>query len=159
MKTACWFSISVIFFMAFSAQAFSVQPLTRGEREALGQALQDEYKAQATYQKVMSRFGEIRPFSNIVQAEQRHINALVSLFDFYQIAVPENKWREKLFSFASVKEACQAGADAEIKNAGLYEVLLSKVEKEDVKIVFRNLQRASQEHHLKAFQRCVQRYE
>ena len=39
------------------------------------EAINDEYKARATYRLVISTFGEIRPFINIVEAEGRHIEA------------------------------------------------------------------------------------
>lgn len=44
---------------------------------ALEEALLDEYKARATYNKVIEVFGLIRPFSNIVEAEGRHVQALL----------------------------------------------------------------------------------
>ncbi|WP_447962675.1 hypothetical protein [Nitrospira sp. Ecomares 2.1] len=36
------------------------------------EALMDEYKARAFYRLVLNTFGEIRPFSNIVNAEETH---------------------------------------------------------------------------------------
>ena len=47
-------------------------------RRVLTEALNDEYKARATYQLVTRTFGEIRPFINIVEAENRHIQALIN---------------------------------------------------------------------------------
>ncbi|WP_232420130.1 hypothetical protein [Nitrosococcus watsonii] len=44
------------------------------------EAINDEYKARATYRHVIRKFGEIRPFINIVEAESRHIEALLPLF-------------------------------------------------------------------------------
>lgn len=43
---------------------------------ALAEALDDEYKARATYAKVIERFGPVRPFVNIIKAEERHAQAL-----------------------------------------------------------------------------------
>lgn len=43
----------------------------------LNEALLDEYKARDTYRKVIDSFGAVRPFVNIVEAEQRHIEALL----------------------------------------------------------------------------------
>jgi hypothetical protein len=43
----------------------------------LGDALDDEYKAEATYAAVITRFGPVRPFINIVEAERRHAGALI----------------------------------------------------------------------------------
>ena len=35
-------------------------------------ALDDEYRAEAIYDAVMQKFGEVRPFINIIEAERRH---------------------------------------------------------------------------------------
>lgn len=49
--------------------------------EALRDALDDEYKARATYQSVIDKFGPVRPFVNIIEAEERHASALLRLFE------------------------------------------------------------------------------
>ena len=41
--------------------------MTEKTLAALREALEDEYKAQATYRKVIEKFGGIRPFINIVE--------------------------------------------------------------------------------------------
>ena len=125
---------------------------------ALAEAINEEYKARAMYQLVISTFGEIRPFVNIVEAESRHIQALLPLFDKYDIPVPEDDWESRIAAPASVLEACQAGVQAEIDNAEMYERLLHSTRQyPDVQVVLRQLQRASRENHLPAFQRCVER--
>jgi hypothetical protein len=50
------------------------------EVRALHEALDDEYRAWATYDQVIHDFGPERPFINIREAEARHIEALRSLF-------------------------------------------------------------------------------
>ncbi|PIE42699.1 MAG: DUF2202 domain-containing protein, partial [Gammaproteobacteria bacterium] len=52
---------------------------------ALIEALDDEYKARATYRYVIDTFGPVRPFINIVNAETRHIQALIPLFHKYGV--------------------------------------------------------------------------
>jgi hypothetical protein len=131
--------------------------LTETEVHALREALDDEYRAWATYDQVMRDFGEIPPFSNIRDAEARHIEALRMLYVRYGLPVPENPWPGKVERFASVREACAAGVTAEIANAALYERLLASTQRPDILVVLRNLQEASQQRHLQAFQRCVQR--
>lgn len=59
-------------------------------KEALTYAIQDEYLAQARYDAIIKEFGDIRPFSQIKMAEQRHITALLPLFTRYNITAPEN---------------------------------------------------------------------
>lgn len=125
-------------------------------QEILVEAIDDEYKARATYNQVIEEFGEIRPFVNIVNAEGRHIQALLPLFDRYGIDVPDDTWNERVEVPRSIQEACQNGVQAEIDNAEMYDRLLAATTAyPDVQQVLRNLQRASQENHLPAFQRAA----
>ncbi len=122
------------------------------------EAINDEYKARATYRLVISQFGEIRPFINIVEAESRHIEALLPLFEKYDVTVPEDDWESRIELPSSILEACRVGVEAEIENAEMYNRLLeSTIEYPDVQEVLIQLQRASKENHLPAFQRCVER--
>ena len=132
--------------------------MTQTLEQALIEALDDEYKASATYAHIISIFGEIRPFTNILEAEKRHIKALFPLFEKYGFDIPENSWGKRVETPNSILEACQAGVEAEIENAEMYHRLLAATQGyADVQQVFKNLQRASQENHLSAFQRCVER--
>lgn len=131
--------------------------LTKREVADLLDAIDDEYKARATYHQVIADFGDLRPFVNIVQAEQRHIDALVVLFERYGVPVPEDPWPSRVPRYGSLAEACRAGVEAEVENAALYDRVLEGTRRPDVLTVYRNLQRASQENHLPAFRRCVER--
>jgi rubrerythrin len=125
---------------------------------ALTEALQDEYKARATYRAILERFGLVRPFVNIVESEERHIRALLPLFARYGVPVPEDDWPARVDVPESLTQACQEGVQAEIENGAMYERLLAMTaDYPDVQQVFRNLQRASQENHLPAFQRGAAR--
>lgn len=130
--------------------------LTETEIRALNEALDDEYRAFATYEQVLADFGEVQPFNNILGAEARHIQALCRLFDRYGLSMPENPWPGNVDSYASLQAACEAGVAAEIANAEIYQRLLQSTERSDILTVFRNLHDASQQRHLPAFQRCVQ---
>ena len=132
--------------------------LNQSEIDALNEALDDEYRAWATYDRVIRDFGEVRPFINIRDAEARHIEALRSLFVRYGLPFPENPWHDRVPRYTSLREACVAGVAAEIENSRLYERLLESTGRQDILAVFRNLQEASQQRHLPAFQRCVERY-
>lgn len=124
----------------------------------LTEALNDEYKARATYQVILNKFGDIRPFSNIVASESRHIGALSVLLQKYGIPIPDDTWQAQAEAPASVLASCETGVEAEIENAAMYDRLIQLAESyPDVQAVLRQLQRASQENHLRAFQRCVAR--
>lgn len=129
--------------------------LTEAEVDALRGALDDEYRAWATYDQVIADFGELPPFSHIREAEARHIDALRILFARYGVPVPENPWPGRVPRYGSVPEACAAGVAAEIDNAALYDRLLAATQRPDIRVVFRNLQEASQQRHLPAFERCA----
>lgn len=135
-----------------------MDPLNEREIQALGEALDDEYRAWATYNQVVADFGEVPPFSNIRDAEGRHIAALCGLYVRYGLPVPENPWPGKVARYASLKEACEAGVSAEIENGEMYDRLLRATERPDIVRVLRNLQEASQQRHLPAFQRCARRF-
>lgn len=127
------------------------------ELRALYEALDDEYKAWATYDQVIRDHGEVRPFTNIRASEGRHIRALTALLQLAGAAVPPNTWPGRVPRFASVREACEAGVQGEVENAALYERLFALPLQEPVRRVLVRLQRASQERHLAALRRCAER--
>ena len=131
--------------------------LSQKEIDALLEALDDEYRAWATYDQVIKDFGEVRPFINIREAEARHMQAILGLLDYYGIAAPENPWPGKVERYHSIHLACEAGVAGEIENEKMYRRLLKSTRRQDIRNVFRNLQRASQQNHLAAFKRCVER--
>jgi len=130
--------------------------LSEIEIRALEEALDDEYKAIATYDQVIADFGDVQPFNNIREAEARHIDALYGLFARYGVTVPENPWPSKVERYSSLKAACDAGVAAEIANAEIYDRLMQATQRPDILTVFRNLRDASQQRHLPAFQRFAQ---
>lgn len=134
-----------------------MESLTDTEVRALNEALDDEYHSWATYDQVIADFGEIRPFTNIRDAEARHIEALGGLFKRYDVPLPANTWPGRAPRFDSVQAACEAAVAAEIANGEMYERLLGATQRPDIVAVLRKLQAASQQRHLPAFQRCGQR--
>jgi hypothetical protein len=125
--------------------------------ELLGLALQEEYRAEYLYRSVLRAFGpDTPPFALIAQAEARHAEALQMLFTRRQMAPPASVWTVDSFPpFASIPEACAAGVTAEQEDAAFYTPYLNRADlPQDVRNVFTNLQRASLENHLPAFERC-----
>lgn len=131
--------------------------LTNPEKSALNSAIQDEYKARATYNKILDTLGDVMPFANIVNAEDRHVEALSYLHERYGVAIPEDAWAEKVPTYATLKEAAEAAVQAEVDNGALYDELMKNVTNPELTNVFQALQFATMEHHLPAFQRLVAR--
>lgn len=139
--------------------SMSNRELSQAERDALSEALEDEYKSWATYNLVIADFGQIRPFINIRDAEARHIDALKRLFVRYNLTAPANTWIDCAPRFDSPLAACQYSVEAERENAGMYQRIQSNTENQDLLETFDRLAEASQQRHLPAFERCVQRYQ
>ncbi len=119
--------------------------------EMFNYAIQDEYLAQAEYNAIISEFGEVRPFINIVAAEQTHIDMLLPLFEAYGIAVPANEAASDVVVPESISSAISTGIEAEQANIAMYQAFLAQDNlPDDVRSVFTYLVSAS-ESHLNAF--------
>lgn len=123
------------------------------------EAINDEYKARAFYRLVIKTFGPVRPFVNIVEAENTHASALERLCERYRIPLPADEWDRTLRPPASILEACRAGVEGEIQNIGMYDRFLKETKIPDIRALFQWLQARSRDAHLPAFQRCVARGE
>ncbi|GIK64809.1 MAG: hypothetical protein BroJett018_26030 [Chloroflexota bacterium] len=118
--------------------------------------MMDEYNAYAVYQAVIDQFGAVRPFVNIQRAESQHIAAWEFIFERYGIALPEVPALDPVPQFATLAEACQLAADAEVANFDLYDTMLvTLADYPDMVQVVTALRNASELGHLPAFERCA----
>ncbi|MCE1254005.1 MAG: DUF2202 domain-containing protein [Anaerolineae bacterium] len=129
-------------------------PLSDAEKEALSQAILEEYGALNLYQSVINQLGNVYPFSQIVVSEQQHVKALLRQADKYGVVIPDKPGLNTATQFSSLAEACQAGVTAEKADAALYDRLSPSVNHSDILQVFNNLQNASLNSHLPAFETC-----
>jgi len=141
------------------AQTATVLP--EAVQDALLQALtgpEGEYAAYASYAAVLDAYGTIEPYATIAVAELRHIDALERLFDTYGIRHPEvNPYLGTIEAPADLAAAAAAWAEGEIANVALYDELLPVVmDYPNITRVFTNLQAASRDAHLPAFQRAAE---
>ena len=122
---------------------------------AMALTLQDEYHAENIYRRVLADFGQVFPFSRIVNAEQRHSSAIAGLYRNRSLEVPTSEWNlGNVPRFESIREACTAAAQAEIDNIALYDTYLELELPNDVRNVFTNNRAASLHNHLPAFEAC-----
>ena len=122
---------------------------------AMAIAIQDEYHAENVYLRVLADFGNVFPFSRIVNAEQRHSAAVAHLYANRGLEAPGSEWNlDNVPRFGSIQEACAAAAQAEIDNIALYDSYLDFVLPPDVRNVFTNNRAASLNNHLPAFEAC-----
>lgn len=138
-----------------SPTAPSTTTLTSEVRTALERGIQDEYRAEMTYQGVVEDLGQLAPFVNVLSAEQRHSDSIAQLFVRRNLTPPPNSWTvEMVPHFTSIPAACGAAATAERGNVAMYDELLRLVLPADVRQVFENIRLASLTNHLPAFEHC-----
>jgi hypothetical protein len=136
---------------SYEAQTVSLEVDENGLyslEDMLVYAMLDEIHAKQTYEAMIEVYGEIRPFTKIMEAEQTHIDLLLPLFETYQIELPVSDYVPVVPE--TIEEALAIGVEAEIANIALYEAFLSQELPEDVRAVFEQLVNASN-HHLDAF--------
>lgn len=129
--------------------------LTGAEVSALIAALEDEHKAKALYEQAIVDLGSVRPLTQIVRAEERHIAALENLFTRYGLEVPAVEADAQDVAFDTLADACAAGVTAEKANAALYDELFAQADNADLTRVFTALQSASLNQHLPALEACA----
>jgi hypothetical protein len=125
-------------------------------------AAEDEYMARGEYEAIMKRFGTMRPYENIMAAEEQHLAWLKAEYKARGIAFPADGSASHVVIPADLRQAAQAGVDAEIANIQMYERFLSrpelaKPENAGARTLFEQLKRAS-ENHLRAFRTQLSRY-
>jgi hypothetical protein len=138
------------------APASAATPLSDSARAAVDEALQDELRGEAMYARVLKDHGDMRPFSNVIRAEQRHAAFLEDLLKARGLAVPAHPAGAEVPGYPSVKEACVAAVAFETQNVALYDRLLAAGPlPDDVKRAFDHNRVASLDHHKPAFERCA----
>ena len=129
------------------------EPLSASEVDGLILAIDEEYKARALYEYMIEQFGTESPFVEIAASEAKHARVLLRQADKYGVAYPVYDPSIYEFpAFSNTDEAYQAGIDAEVADAELYDMLFTVTTHSDLIRVYTNLKTASLENHLVAYQ-------
>lgn len=138
------------------ADGVKAAPADAATADALRAALADERRAKAWYEAVMDRHGRVRPFSNIVRAEERHAELVARLMERYSVAIPEETVGTLPAVPETVTACCKTAAELERENIEMYDRLLAKIREPDVVAAFGRLRAVSLNNHLAAFERFAQ---
>lgn len=115
----------------------------------------DEQHAYAVYGAVIEQLGSVRPFTNIQRSEAQHISAWETLFERYDIAIPEVPAFD-MPTFTTLSEACSIGVTAETLNYDLYDTMIDTFAPyPDLLHVAEALRDASEFNHLPTFEACA----
>jgi hypothetical protein len=147
----------------------AVVELTKEQEEALLFMYQEEKVARDVY-TVLGKKWKLRVFKNIQRSEQRHMDAIRSLLEKYDLPIPaiddeigsfDNEDLQALYNqlvdlgLVSKEEALKVGVTVEETDIADLEERMQNAP-DDVKKVFSHLLRASQ-NHLRAFNRNLDR--
>lgn len=119
-------------------------------------SLEDEYIAKNEYDKIIKTFGQIKPFTNIIQSEKTHIYEIITLMKEYNLnsnIVNENEIAKQIKVPLTLIECYEASITAEIDNIAMYEKFLKEKNlPKNLEDLFIKLSTASK-NHLNAFKR------
>jgi hypothetical protein len=124
--------------------------------EMLLYAIEDELRAKAEYEMIMDTYDVTKPFSNIANSEQTHINMLLPLLEAYDVDYDEEEILDHIIEIHSLLEAYEVGVIAEIANIAMYDMFLTYDIPEDLIRAFTALRDGSY-NHLAAFEKGVER--
>jgi hypothetical protein len=145
--------------LAHAQRCIATVPLDETAKAALISALagpEGEYAARAEYAAIVAKFGPVQPYANILQAEHQHVAALQKQCAKFGVPVPADTYQGQVTAPETLLEAATAGVAAELLNVEMYDGLLAQVQNYPSLVqVFSNLQAASLNNHLPAFEAAV----
>lgn len=137
--------------------AFPLTPATPEPdlETALTRAIQNEYRIEKIYLRVLSDFGAVEPFEGILFGGQRHSDALADLFTARDLAVPGSVWTtDNVPSYNSVAAACAGALAAEQDDIAMYDDLLRLDLPEDVLLVLGDNRASSRDQRVPELEAC-----
>lgn len=138
-----------------------VVTLTAYEQQSLTFTREEEKMARDVYAKLYAKWTSMNFLSNIMDSEQKHMDAILNLLNTYGITDPAAGKAEGDFTSTDIQKlyddltakGLMSEMDAlivgmTIEDVDIYDLqqALKQVEKDDIKQVYNNLKKASQNH-------------
>lgn len=130
-------------------------PVDEATADALRVTLEDELTARAFYAAILAKHGNVRPFTNIMQAEERHAEAIRTLMQRHQVDGTGVTARPLPEIPATVAQCAELAAQLERENVVIYDRVVQTTTEPDIKTVFVRLRGTSLNNHLPAFERVA----
>jgi len=169
-KSTAFLFLSLILLGRVQAAPMTDPNLTDEEVKALISISEEEKLAHDVYSFLFEKW-ELPVFQNILQSERRHMEALKTLISDLELDLPSEKAQgefnnpnmQALYDHLvkkgsqSVEDALLVGATIEDLDIADLSKLLDKTSNPDIRFVYQNLQRAS-ENHIRAYSANLNAY-
>lgn len=119
----------------------------------LDAALDDEYRARAIYRAVIARFGPVRPFVTVVEAEDRLVRRLQDLYGGLGEHPPADRWAGRVDPPETLDDAWVLAVRTEIDCLCDIERLLLEAGDGDLRRMLTEVRGLSRSVALPAFKR------
>lgn len=110
-------------------------------------AIENEYLEKAKYEEIIKKFGDKRPFTDILKAKNINISLLKTTFPKYKIPIPKDRSREFVKMPSTIEESFEIAIREEIENMAMYNsFIIKKGVQQELIMIFVRLRDASRAH-------------
>ncbi len=134
----------------------AVIQLSTSEKVALASVIENEYELRATYQKVLDKFGDERPFINVIGSKEHNINMLTELMLKHGTKPPADDWINRVNEYDSIEDACKAAVQFEADSSMLYQSVFASTSKDNVLEILLHIEKIIMMNNIPTFERCQQ---
>jgi hypothetical protein len=129
--------------------------LSPDSKGAWTKALNEEYRAEALYGSLVTKFGTSPTFRDIARSDRHQAWILESVGLAHGLELPSRPAAaQDRGDLKTAAAGCRAGVESEKKVIALYDDLLKKDLPADLRRTFEHLRAASAERHLRDFEVC-----
>lgn len=128
--------------------------LSQEEVDAMGVALEQEYKMNAIFDVIVKKYGQAVPFDKIVTPAFRNSTAILQIYQVNALTAPAPA-PSAVLPPESFSQACQMAMEQVEENIRMYEAYLSTVQHAQVRAVFTSNLQNARGKHLPALAQCA----
>lgn len=119
----------------------------------LVQVMEEESMTKGVYTAMVEKFGDQKPYSNLVRASERQVSKLEDILEQYDISW-ENKDNSSVLVPATLEEGYQTSLEAAKSRVALYDKFLKEDITEDIESSLTRLKAVAQ-RQVEAFERTI----
>lgn len=125
-------------------------------KTVLDEALQDAYRTQFTYERIVADQGPMTPFTMLASAEKANASAIVNLYSAWNVTAPASAWNtSNVPRYAGLQQACVAAEEGEQATQMMFDRLLALNLPDDVRSAFEAMRSNARSQHWSSVGSCA----